>query len=87
MGFDQFINQAISGWMTGNGPESDIVISSRVRLARNLKNYPFPTLATDSQAAAVVNEIKQALDQEETRKIKNFELIPLEELTELQKEY
>lgn len=28
-------------WLRGNGPMSDIVISSRVRLARNLEGYPF----------------------------------------------
>jgi len=28
-------------WMRGSGPESDIVISSRVRLARNLADFPF----------------------------------------------
>jgi protein arginine kinase len=28
-------------WLRGTGPSSDIVISSRVRLARNMVNYPF----------------------------------------------
>jgi len=28
-------------WMRGSGPESDIVISSRIRLARNLAEFPF----------------------------------------------
>jgi protein arginine kinase len=28
-------------WLRGSGPESDIVISSRIRLARNLADYPF----------------------------------------------
>ena len=28
-------------WLRGSGPESDIVISSRIRLARNLANFPF----------------------------------------------
>jgi len=35
-------------WLRGSGPDSDIVISSRVRLARNLAQYPFPTRADDS---------------------------------------
>ncbi|TCS81581.1 protein arginine kinase [Tepidibacillus fermentans] len=85
MGLDRFVNQAISEWMKGNGPESDIVISSRVRLARNLKNYPFPTLATDSQAISVVEEVRKALDQREMKNISHFELIQLEDMTELQK--
>ena len=28
-------------WLRGTGPESDIVISSRIRLARNLAAFPF----------------------------------------------
>lgn len=28
-------------WLRGSGPESDIVISSRIRLARNLAQFPF----------------------------------------------
>ncbi len=34
--------------MRGSGPESDIVISSRVRLARNLAEFPFISRATES---------------------------------------
>jgi protein arginine kinase len=30
-------------WLRGSGPESDIVISSRIRLARNVQGYPFVT--------------------------------------------
>ena len=29
-------------WLTTLGKEADIVLASRVRLARNLKNLPFP---------------------------------------------
>ena len=85
MGLNQFINQPISEWMKGNGPESEIVISSRVRLARNVKNFPFPILATDSQAGAVIDEVKKALVHDKMNKISEFELIQLDQLTELQK--
>ena len=29
-------------WLKGEGPHRNIVISSRVRLARNLRGKPFP---------------------------------------------
>ena len=29
-------------WYVENGEQGDIVISTRVRLARNLEDYPFP---------------------------------------------
>lgn len=33
-------------WLRGTGPEADIVISSRIRLARNLADYPFVSRAS-----------------------------------------
>ena len=32
-------------WLRGTGPEADIVMSSRIRLARNLAQFPFPNRA------------------------------------------
>jgi protein arginine kinase len=40
-------------WLRGSGPESDIVISSRVRLARNLADFPFIARATDTDRAEI----------------------------------
>ena len=85
MSIEQFIKKAVSGWMKGEGPESDIVISSRIRLARNLKNHPFPMLATDSEATAVVDEVSRILKNDTFNKINAFEMINLENLNELQK--
>lgn len=43
-------------WYTNNATESDIVLSTRVRLARNLKDYPFPA-HLDKQSRKNVNEL------------------------------
>lgn len=40
-------------WLRGSGPESDIVISSRIRLARNLAEYPFIARATEADRVEV----------------------------------
>src|SRR5205085_3779819 len=40
-------------WLRGTGPESDIVISSRVRLARNLAAFPFTNRASAHQKAEI----------------------------------
>ncbi len=48
-------------WLRGSGPESDIVISSRVRLARNLSNFPFLTRADEAQRAEIHTAIRKAL--------------------------
>lgn len=36
-------------WLSSNGPQSEIVISSRIRLARNVANYPFMSKASRVQ--------------------------------------
>jgi protein arginine kinase len=40
-------------WLRGTGPESDIVISGRIRLARNLAAYPFTNRASAYQKAEI----------------------------------
>jgi protein arginine kinase len=40
-------------WLRGSGPESDIVISSRIRLARNLAQFPFVRRCTDQDKGAI----------------------------------
>ncbi|MDA1053017.1 MAG: protein arginine kinase [Planctomycetota bacterium] len=49
-------------WLRGSGPESDIVISSRIRLARNLADFPFVRRCNDADRAAVVATLKQSLE-------------------------
>ncbi len=40
-------------WLRGVGPESDIVISSRIRLARNLADFPFISRATPQDRSRI----------------------------------
>ncbi len=49
-------------WMSGHGPESDIVISSRIRLARNLADFPFIRKCTPKDRADIAAEVHRALD-------------------------
>lgn len=46
--------------------ERDIVISSRVRLARNIKDVPFPVLLPEKRAMELVNSIDACLGGQET---------------------
>lgn len=47
-------------WYRKNGPEGDVVISTRIRLARNLRGYPFPASMDDEQKARLVDTITAA---------------------------
>lgn len=48
-------------WLRGNGPESDIVISSRIRLARNLAAYPFTNRASSYQKSEIEGLLRERL--------------------------
>lgn len=48
-------------WLRGSGPESDIVISSRIRLARNLADFPFIRRCSEADRAAIVETLKDQL--------------------------
>ena len=50
-------------WLRGSGPDSDIVVSSRIRLARNLADYPFIRKCTGLDRAAMEKTLRDRIDQ------------------------
>ena len=48
-------------WLRGTGPESDIVISSRIRLARNLAAFPFTNRASAHQKAEIESSLRERI--------------------------
>lgn len=48
-------------WLRGGGPESDIVISSRIRLARNLAAFPFTNRASSYQKAEIESMLRERI--------------------------
>ena len=48
--------------MMSSGPNGDIVISSRIRLARNLKSLSFPGWAIEEDRLSVLNEVKPVVE-------------------------
>ncbi|CAH0120773.1 MULTISPECIES: protein arginine kinase [unclassified Paenibacillus] len=81
----QFTEHALSDWMKGNGPDSEIVISSRIRIARNLESFPFPMLATNQQSKEILDTLSNVLNTDELKSIGHFEKILLNDLDELEK--
>ena len=62
MGLEKFLNYK-SEWLSGSGPDCDIVLSSRIRLARNLRNVPFPHRDTSQDNVALMNKICDVIKQ------------------------
>lgn len=48
-------------WYEQAGEQGDIVLSTRIRLARNLKGYPFPPVISREQREELSNQIKEHL--------------------------
>lgn len=55
------ISSDVSEWFNGSGPLSDVVISSRVRLARNLAGYKFLSRCSADDKAQILSKIKDVL--------------------------
>ena len=49
-------------WLRGEGPHHQIVVSSRVRLARNLKAFSFPGWAKKSERLQILEAIKPQVE-------------------------
>ena len=60
MSMDDIANRC-GEWLRGTGPESDIVMSSRIRLARNLADYPFIRRCNDIDKANIESTIRERL--------------------------
>lgn len=69
-------------WIIGEGPENDIVLSSRIRLARNLKNVLFPWLLSAEQNGNLEKDISEKIKQV----LSNSIHISLENLSTLEKQ-
>jgi protein arginine kinase len=55
------ISNDINEWFGGSGPLSDIVISSRIRLARNLAGHKFLSRCSNSEKSDILNKLKEVL--------------------------
>lgn len=70
-----------SEWLKGVGPNSDIVISSRIRLARNLAQMPFSHWANKKQSRQVLEMVEEAVSKiDYLRNTKVFTLAAMDNL-------
>ena len=55
------ISSDINEWFNGSGPFADIVISSRIRLARNLAKYKFLSCCSRADKSEILRKLKEIL--------------------------
>lgn len=85
MTLKDFMNEAISPWMREEGPDSDIVLSSRIRLARNFAQRPFPMVADSESLEEVSSFLKKEYDQKSFQDHQDFKFILMNELTPVER--
>lgn len=66
-------------WMRRGGRDSDIVLSSRVRLARNIGRHAFPHLASPTELLATRNRMLRALEKVEGAAPDSLLIVPFED--------
>lgn len=71
-------------WYEKSGAQGGIVVSSRIRLARNLRDYPFPNKATLEQKKEIAQKVKRAMEESNSVLADSFSFISMEELTQIQ---
>ncbi|OGC89540.1 MAG: protein arginine kinase [candidate division Zixibacteria bacterium RBG_16_53_22] len=50
-------------WLSGNGPDSAVVLSSRIRLARNISDFPFPPSASSDIRERIIDLMQSAFSR------------------------
>jgi protein arginine kinase len=81
---DKFILNPIR-WLNEENTDENIVLSSRIRLSRNISNIPFPVNASEIEKKQVFNTISSAVKK--NKSYKNFEEIEINNISEIDKQF
>jgi protein arginine kinase len=82
--FEEFLTNKNS-WLNGTGPSADIIFSSRIRLARNLNEFPFPSRAIPKQREDILKRLHEVLHK--IKVLKKAVFILMEDLTDLDRQF
>lgn len=74
----------MSKWYISTGNNGDVIMSTRVRLARNIREYPFPVRLDASAKRQVSEKVRDALLGSNAAIVKDFDYIDMEQLSEAQ---
>ena len=72
-------------WLRGSGPESDIVISSRIRLARNLADFPFVRKCTLQDRDSIESSVREYLHANES--FRNVTYLDVDSLSSVDRQF
>lgn len=81
---DKFIANTEAGWLGSEGPAGDVIISSRIRLARNLSAYPFPHRLSEEGLKDLADKVQQAAER--LNSTLSFSILDMGDVSALQRQ-
>ena len=66
--------------------DSDIIVSTRIRLARNLSKYPFPQTISEKDKEEVEKKVKDAISGSNSTLSKEFKFVKMSDLKPSERE-
>ena len=75
----------MSNWYQNEAVNSDIAVSSRIRIARNLKGIPFPSKMSLEQKKELNKKVKQAITNSNSSFAKSLKYIEMRDIPENQR--
>ncbi|MEI8348575.1 MAG: protein arginine kinase [Candidatus Omnitrophota bacterium] len=82
--FENFLTNKES-WLNGKGPFSQIIFSSRVRLARNFSQHPFPSRATNVQKKIILGKMQEAYTH--VKRLQKAMFVNMEDVNEVDRKF
>lgn len=73
-------------WYIKNGPESDVVMSTRIRLARNFNDFPFPSKMSREDGEKVLDNVKEAIFGRGRAISENFQFEDIQKMDPIQRQ-
>lgn len=83
-GIDRMVRRA-AVWLDGSGPDSETVLTTRVRLARNIASLPFIARAREDQLSVVMRSVSAAA--EKTDELPGCAVLRMVDLTDLDRRF
>jgi len=84
-GLKKIVGEQCGQWLAADGPDAGIVLSSRVRLARNLANMMFAGRATSSEQGTIISIVRGGVQKCATLSELNF--VDFGELDRIEKRF
>lgn len=82
----EIFEQPLNGWLRGKDEKPLIVLSSRIRLARNLSEYPFVAAGDEAALQKIEAGMCRVIDGLKKVEHKNFTVVDMAQISELERE-